>query len=313
MKKSEILCIGIACADVLLKGVDFSSGFKDESKPAESVGIDVGGDAANEAIILARLGHDVQLMCGLGKDAVGDLIVNAVRSAGVRTDHAVRSDKSGTAINVIVIHPDGQRNFINSGVPKAAYMIPRIENTGGAEVVSLASFFLPPFTTADICEKTAMAAKQTGAIVCADVVVQPDSELGMLSGALPYVDYFFPNRAEAEQLTGKTALPEIADVFLSMGVKNVIIKTGKEGCYLKNAAAESYIPTYESVKPLDTTGAGDNFAAGFISGILQGKTPEQSARYACGVATVSTQSFGATAGVKSREQVREFIDNIKGE
>lgn len=308
-----MLCIGIACVDLLIKGVDLATGFTHESKHADTIGMTVGGDAANEAIVLSRLGHATELICGLGVDGAGAFIENTVRAAGVGTENIIKSDKSGSPINVIVIHKDGQRNFINSGVPKAAHCFPDPKKAEGVKVVSLASLFLPPFTAVGICLETAKSAKEMGAIVCADVVVQPDSRLETIAPVLPYIDYFFPNKEEAVALTGKQALADIADVFLDLGIKNVVIKIGADGCYIKNHEMELTVPTYPQIQPVDTTGAGDNFAAGFISGLLQGMDCAACARYACGVATVSILSFGASTGVKSRQQVEACIREFERE
>lgn len=311
MPKRDVLCIGIACVDVLIKGADLTASFENESIHADSVTMAVGGDAANEAIVLSNLGHDTQLMCGIGSDGVGRFIREYVEKSGVDMKSSIEKQDGESAINLIIVHSDGQRNFINSGVPEAACFSPDISSIKDVRVVSMGSLFLPPFHNPDICLKTARAAKEEGAILCADVIVLPDSRLSQIGDALSYVDYIFPNQEEAQMLTGETILEEIADVFLNYGVKNVIIKTGKDGCYVKNADIEAHVSTYAVPNMIDTTGAGDNFAAGFMSGLLQGMDIIECCRYASGVAAVAIQSFGATTGVKSRQQVLYEIARLE--
>ncbi|MFR3751953.1 MAG: carbohydrate kinase family protein [Enterocloster sp.] len=89
--------------------------------------------------------------------------------------------------------------------------------------------------------------------------------------ALSYVDYFFPNYAEAAAITGKKELEEIAGTLLDCGVGNVIIKIGKRGCFIKNQEETFIVPALADTQCLDTTGAGDNFASGFICGPAGGK------------------------------------------
>lgn len=307
MKQCEVLCVGIACVDVLLKGADFSTPFEAESKHANSVHLAVGGDAANEAIVLSRLGHHTQLMCGLGQDAIGRLISSEITAAGVDVSGVVESTHSGSPINVIVIHPNGQRNFINSGVPQAACFVPDAARLGDAKIVSLGSLLLPPFHDPVVTLATVKAAKAAGATVCADVVVGPGDSLGKIAPVLAYLDYIFPNLEEARQLTGEQEVEQVANVLLAHGVKTVVIKTGKDGCFVKNATLAQQIPAYASAEVVDTTGAGDNFAAGFLSGLLQGFDLVACCRYACGVASVSIGSYGASTGVKSRRQVEDAI------
>ena len=121
--------------------------------------------------------------------------------------------------------------------------------------------------------------------------------------ALGYVDYFFPNYDEACLITSKTNLDEIADVFLGCGVKNIIIKTGKDGCFVKNLEETLYIPGYKYSTLIDTIGAGDNFAAGFITAILDGKLLKECAEFANVTASISVEYLGATTGVKNKQQV----------
>jgi len=151
-------------------------------------------------------------------------------------------------------------------------------------------------------------------IICADMVKARLCEtLEDIGEALSYVDYFFPNYDEACIITGKTDINEIADIFLGCGVKNVVIKTGKEGCFIKNNKQTLQIAACKNIKAIDTIGAGDNFASGFITGILDGKTLKECAEFANVTAAISVQSVGATTGVKNREQVEKLLQYTKRE
>ncbi|MCD7993931.1 MAG: carbohydrate kinase family protein, partial [Clostridia bacterium] len=121
--------------------------------------------------------------------------------------------------------------------------------------------------------------------------------------ALSYVDYFFPNYDEAAQITGKKELEEIAQTLLDCRVRNVIIKIGKRGCFIKNSEEAFIVPAFHDMLCMDTTGAGDNFASGFICGLLEGKGLKECTAFANCTASVSVESVGATTGVRDREQV----------
>ena len=122
---------------------------------------------------------------------------------------------------------------------------------------------------------------------------------------LPRLDYFLPNLEEAAMLTGLQKPDEIADCLLGYGVKNVVIKLGKEGCLIKNRKERHLIPAYPA-KAIDTTGAGDNFTAGFISSVLDGMDLRACGTFANAVAGVSTESVGATEGVKNKAQIEAY-------
>ena len=100
----------------------------------------------------------------------------------------------------------------------------------------------------------------------------------------------------------------MADYFLSCGIKNVVIKAGKQGCFFKNQLESFTVPAF-SVKAVDTTGAGDNFASGFITALLEGKNHRECCRFAHAVAAIAVESVGANVGVKSRGQVEEFLNS----
>lgn len=304
---SDVMCIGIAGVDVLIRGVDLKTDFSGETKLAESVELELGGDAANEAIVLSRLGADVALMSGIGSDSAGNFVRERLKNAGVCTKHLIRLPAGiSSALNVIIVHPDGERNFINTGAPAAGWK-PDLRKLGDAKIISLASFGLPPFTDSDTCLATAKAAKELGKIVCADMVVTQDLSLEKIGPALAYVDYIFPNEEEARILTGKDSLDDIADEFLKYGTGNVIIKTGSKGCFIKSAELRAFVPAYRCENVVDTTGAGDNFLAGFICELLNGKSVTECCKFACAVAAVSIQKRGASTGVTSRQQVERVI------
>ncbi|MDD3169477.1 MAG: PfkB family carbohydrate kinase, partial [Eubacteriales bacterium] len=120
--------------------------------------------------------------------------------------------------------------------------------------------------------------------------------------ALPYLDYFLPNAEEAAMLTGLEDPDEMADCLLQYGVKNVTIKLGKKGCFIKNGQERYHIPAFPA-EAVDTTGAGDNFAAGFITAVLDGMELEACGIFANAAAAASTESVGAVGGVRDRLQI----------
>ena len=98
--------------------------------------------------------------------------------------------------------------------------------------------------------------------------------------------------------------------LIELGVGNVVIKLGKQGCYIQNRQLKQYCPTY-NVTPVDTTGAGDNFVAGMISGILRGKSFPESIDYANACGSLNTTQLGATGAIQSMGQVEAFMQRTK--
>ena len=151
-------------------------------------------------------------------------------------------------------------------------------------------------------------AKEEGMIICADMVSpRLNEKLEDITEALSYVDYFFPNFEEASEMTGETDEAKVADKLYACGVKNVIMKIGKRGCYIRNADGAMIVPACKGVTAIDTIGAGDNFASGFITGLLEGKDIRECAIYANCTAAVSVQYVGATGGVTDKAIVDKML------
>ena len=125
-----------------------------------------------------------------------------------------------------------------------------------------------------------------------------------------YIDYLFANEEEAGMVTGRNSREEMADEFLKYGVKHVMIKCGGEGCYVKSEGLQRLFPAVANFACVDTTGAGDTFAAGFVYALSEGKSLEECAKWgnACGSLTV--EKVGACAGIQNREQVLERLKQL---
>jgi len=306
---SGVVCLGITCADVLVRGLD-TARFTGERQKVDQVELGAGGDAANQAIVLARLGVSVKLVTGLGDDNIGWLLRSVIADSGADTS-GINVSHGPSPINVVLVSPDGQRFFVNAGMAASSSFEPDLNELRDARVVSLGSLFVPPLNDLGRIARVIEAARGSGSVVCADVIWHP--EVGMLRDlgeALHGIDYLFPNFTEACQQTGKDSLADAADTLLSWGIGSVVIKTGADGCYVKSAQGESSFPAI-GPKAVDTTGAGDNFAAGFITGLLEGRDLDACCELAAGTAGVAVGSLGANTGVKSRAQVEEFIGRYR--
>ena len=91
-------------------------------------------------------------------------------------------------------------------------------------------------------------------------------------------------------------------------MKTVIIKLGGKGCYLKNSVQSCCLNAYP-IRAADTTGAGDHFAAGFVSELLRGKTQEEALRFANACGAICATGTGAEAALRDRNQVLEWLQN----
>ncbi len=248
----------------------------------------------------------------VGRDAVGNFIIEHCEKNGIDYSGIKVREGIDTSINVGLVTADGERTFVtnrNGSLWKMTIDDVDLSRLGEARLLSLASIFNNPLLDCRALVKIFKEAKAQDMIICADMIKARLGEtLDDIREALGYVDYFFPNYDEACLMTEETELEKIADKFLDCGIQHVVIKTGKKGCYIKSQDGSVLeVPAMKGITAIDTIGAGDNFASGFITAILEGKSLKECAEFANVTASISVQSIGATTGVQKREQVDERL------
>ena len=299
MKQVQI--IGAAIVDVLVKPAD-ERVFAVGSFPAEQIVMSCGGDALNEATVLHKLGGSVTLRTVLGEDEAGKTVLRRMEQLGLDTRGVRIRPELRTSVNVVMVKPDGQRCFLTD--PRSSQRMLRTEDLElpfrpETEILCFASMFVFPLMKTAEMATVFRAAKEQGILVCADMTKRKNGETTAdVAEALRYVDYLFPNDAEAMLLTGKGTVEEAARDLLDAGVGTVVVKCGAEGCYILNRQGAFRVPAEENVVCLDSTGAGDSFVGGFLYGLARDLPMEECARLAnrCGARAV--EKLGATAWIE---------------
>lgn len=123
-------------------------------------------------------------------------------------------------------------------------------------------------------------------------------------------DLFFPNEREAMLMTGRSDPEHMLEALTRKGVRNVALKLGGKGAVLA-WQGELIWGTPYPVNPIDTTGAGDCFDAGFIYAWLNGEAPEHCLRTACVCGALSTRGLGGIATFPYKEELEEALDTVR--
>ena len=307
MSRYDIVCIGMAIMDSIIKGFDpepvSTSGYR-----AESGSLNVGGDAVNEAIAASKLGMKTAILCSLGNDPAGDIIAEELERNGVDTGLIVRPDGHRTPITTIFVGEDGNRRSITNEAHRYNFH-PELYARAftDTKAMIMGSLFRAPFNDPEVISKVVGAAGEKGIMIIADTKLPNFRRLSLddISAYLPCIDYITPNEAEAGYYTGRAEPEEMAEVFLEKGARNVIIKLGGRGCYFRNRQLSLYVPAF-SVDAVDATGAGDNFIAGFASEIIRGSSVEDALRFASACGAICSTEVGSGTALKSRDQVLRF-------
>ena len=305
-EEPEIVIIGASILDVLAYPAD-EEVFRTGSSPAEDIRLSVGGDALNEATVLARLGMKVLLETVIGSGKAGKFILDHCRDCGILLPaDCVREDFS-TGINVVLVSRDGSRHFLTNphgSLRRLTLQDIHMPFPQSAKIVCFASIFVFPEIGPKELEVIFRTAGEQGKIVCADMTKRKKNEtVEELAEALSYVDYLIPNDEEAMLITGKNTVEEAAESLRRAGVKTVVVKCGSKGCYVCGREKCFWVPAEKNVKCVDTTGAGDSFMAGFLYALFQEKNLRDCARngnYFGGKAVAVT---GATDWLVSHKKI----------
>lgn len=304
-KTDRITVIGAAIIDVLAGPVN-AQVFQTGSQPVEKTGLSFGGDALNEAVVLSRLGKKVQLISKVGKDEAGARVMDYAEGCGLATECIIQEEGLTTGINIVLLDEKGERHFLTNpqgSLRKLALedILPYADAMG--DVVSFASIFVSPLLDIPAMEQLfARIKEKPGRVLMADMTKAKNGErLEDIRCLLPYIDYVLPNEDEIALLTGICDSRKNAELLVEAGVGCAVVKCGAKGCIIATKEAVLEVPACSIKELVDTTGAGDCFAAGFLWALSEGYSLEDCGRMACAVASCSVEKVGATEGVVSLE------------
>lgn len=305
----DAICVGTAVIDLLFRGVPWDKIGQQEMLYVEDSGIAVGGDATNEAKLLARLGHRVQVAARIGDDCFGEIYCSQMKQHGVDLSMVRIIPDSITCASAVMIEKNGERCFVTgSGETNVTrFSIDDVDVTAfdRARIVTFGSLFVHPNFSVEDSAKLLAAAKSAGAITVADISIAAGYTSEYLTEILPHVDYFLPNEEEARFYSAKNSAEECAKTFVEQGAGCAVIKCGKNGCIIADSKGTQEVRGYPT-EAIDTTGAGDTFVGAFVSGLLQGLDPVDCVKFANAAASISVKHLGACAGVESIEQVNQI-------
>ena len=306
-KTFDVICVGEMLADIIAYGVTEVC-FDADARMADSIIMRPGGDSYNNSVDLSRLGCRVAYMGRVGTDSIGELLLNQACKEGINMDHTVRTQTPQAKMNIL-INTRGERAFLYFPGTSAELQSEDI-NLRLLEQCRLltigGTFHLPKFD-GEGAAYLLKEAKKRGVITAMDVTKDFTGRWNeTIKCCYPYLDYFLPSVEQAEMIAGTGNEQQIADFFLSRGVKNTVVKLGKKGCFFNNREKAFYMGTY-SVQVKDSTGAGDAFVSGFLTGVLKNMSPEEAVRLGTACSAQVIQEVGANTGMKSLEEIQSFI------
>ncbi|MCX5495241.1 sugar kinase [Kaistia dalseonensis] len=274
-----------------------------------------GGDASNCAIAAARQGASVGIVSALGTDNFGQSFFNLWAAEGVDASAVKRDPGAPTGIYFVTHGPDGHVFSYRRAGSAASRMTPEelpAAYVRGARVLhtsGISQAISSP--AADLVFAAIHAARGAGTLVSYDTNLRLrlwpiDRARAVIHAAAGLSDILKTSSDDAKELCGHTDPDRIADFYLGLGPKIVIVTLGGEGALVAtptNRARIAAIP----VKPVDATGAGDTFDGAFLCEYLREGDPFAAARYANAAAGLATEGYGAVAPMPRRAAVEAAL------
>jgi sugar/nucleoside kinase (ribokinase family) len=294
----DLIVIGDCNPDVLVVGADVTPAFGQEEKLVDSMSLVVGGSAAITAVAAARLGLRVALVAAIGDDAAGNFMLGELARAGVDTGSMPVRAGLPTGMTVALSRGDDRAILTASGAIGAltpadvpADLLARTRH------VHVSSYFLVERSLGPGLAAVLAGARAAGATTSLDTNWDPAGAWGaqFFPEVLAQIDLLLPNEAEAKRLAGTATLPEAVASLTKAGAR-IVVKLGARGALYADGPRQ-YLATPPPMTPVDTTGAGDCFNAGLLTGLLRGLEPTEALALACATGALSTQGIGGSGYV----------------
>jgi len=308
-------------AKVLLIGEPMALLIADTVGPLEEVesfARKLAGAEVNVCIGLTRLGHEATYVTRLGKDPFGNYCVIALEKEGISTDFITFDDefKTGMMLKGKVLDGDPPIAYYRKGSAASKMTPKQIDDIDliGFDLVHVTGIFPALSLECRAATKRLMErAKEAGITVSFDPNLRPtlwESKEIMtetLNDLARLADIVLPGVEEGLTLMGSDDPAKIADYYQGLGAKQVVVKVGPEGAYARDDEQSTMIPGFKVETVIDTVGAGDGFATGVISGIIEGLSLNDAVFRGNAIGSIQVQHPSDNEGLPTRVELDTYI------
>ncbi|MFC5824363.1 carbohydrate kinase family protein [Nonomuraea insulae] len=292
-----VVTVGVHIVDILARPVEHIPEGQD-TVLVDQIRLTAAGAAAGTAVDLVKLGNDVVTMGAVGDDELADFLLMVLAKRGVDVSRLVRRAGERTSASILPIRPDGGRPSFH--VPGANLTVTyadldpdvlrsaRAIHLGGMDV----TFGLGDPAFFALLDSV----RSSGTLVTMDLLSEMPDLLGMARAFLPHVDYVLPNESQALLMTGLTDVEAAARALLADGPRGVLVTLGASGSLVVTADGAERVPALKT-EVSDTTGCGDAYCAGFLTGLLHDRDVLTAARWGTAAAARVATGLGSDAGL----------------
>ncbi|MFA1283419.1 sugar kinase [Citrobacter telavivensis] len=278
----------------------------------------VAGAELNVATGLARLGMKVGWVSRVGNDSFGRFVLNSLKKEGIDAQGVTLDERYATGFQLKSKVENGTDPIVEYFRKGSAASHLSVADYNDAYFSAARHLHLSGVAAAlsasayELLAHTARTMKAQGKTLSFDPNLRPvlwKSEAEMIEklNRLAFqADWVLPGLKEGMILTGQQTPEGIADFYLRHGVKAVVLKTGADGAWYKTADGEKgSVAPVKVDNVVDTVGAGDGFAVGVISALLEGRTLHQAVTRGNKIGALAIQVQGDSEGLPTRETLGE--------
>jgi sugar/nucleoside kinase (ribokinase family) len=301
----KILIAGELNPDLILRDYEF---FPSPGKEilVKDLELTLGSSSAICAVGLARLGNNVTFVANVGADLYGDYCQEILKREGIDISFVNRRADLKTGITVSITYPQDRALITYPGA--IASLTPHdvpMQALAACAHIHVSSFVLQAGLRPGIRELFS-SARRVGLTTSLDPGWDPAEKWsGDLIDILPEVDVFLANEQEIEAITGRLDIVKGLEA-LENGHTLVIGKMGSRGCITRYEGNLIRVEAF-AIEAVDTTGAGDSFAAGFLHAWLRRRDLEDCLRFAAACGALSTRGMGGTTTQPSEQEAERFM------
>lgn len=305
----HVVCAGLLVADFFVPPLSHLPA-AGELVSTDDFLFSTGGGASNTGFALRRQGIDVSVIGCVGDDMLGDAVLRNLRTEGIDTT-AIRSVPGfGTSKTVILPVEGEDRRYIHTFGANRDLRASDLSAVAfaGADALHVGGFLLLPGLDGPSLAERLVAARRRGLYVVLDVTVPGDGAFSVddVAPVLPLLDWFVANGDEARALTGETDPERQAAAFAEAGARRVAVTLGDRGAAVVADGEPFSVPALR-VDVVEPSGAGDAFAAGLISGLLDGLDAQASVERGCVLGASAVTALGCHDGVLTRTQLDQLL------
>jgi sugar/nucleoside kinase (ribokinase family) len=274
--------------------------------------LSLGGSAGNTIRTMARLGTEVGFIGKVGEDSTGDFYIQALRNVGVEPFILRSEHSSGKCLSLI--SADGERTLVTHLGAAADLQAEDIDAAvfDGYDALYIEGYLVQDH---DLIRTTMARAKQHGLKVAIDLasfnVVRENREF-LHDLVERYVDIIFANEEEAYEFSGCRDAME-ALLYIGKMCEVTVVKTGIRGALIKRGDEIVEVGIMAAAKRVDTTGAGDFYAAGFLTALCEGLSLRQCGTIGAITAGKVIEVVGTTLSEETWNEIETLIERVRCE